>query len=129
MGIVGPWWARVPSKMCGGIQNVFAIRVEVAARSSAHTCRFEMHIGAVCIHYEDLVALVGLPCGHEDDATSVIAEVGLGVLPAESQLLYILEVLFARVTERISRRAMAYTSGNTQARRRRLVLPQRRSGH
>ena len=52
-----------------------------------------MHVGAIGVHHEHLVALVGFPSALKNEALAVRAPIGFRVLPAVRQLAEIGKVL------------------------------------
>src|SRR5579872_7270833 len=79
MGVVGARRAFLARFVGGGIKHVPAVGVEISARGAAGAGRNQVLIGTIAVHDEDLVALVGLARGHEDQAAPVIAEVSFGI--------------------------------------------------
>src|SRR5579862_3724690 len=115
MGVVGARRALLARFMGGGVEHVLAVGVEVPAGGAAGAGRGQVLIGAVAVHDENLVALVGLACGHEDQAAAVIAEVSFGIQPAEGQLLYVAKMLFPGVAQRVIGSAANDGTGSAQA--------------
>src|SRR5690349_6157446 len=79
MGVVRARRALLAGFMGGGIENVFAVGEEVSAGGAAGAGGDQVLVGAVAVHGEDLVALIGLARGHEDQPAPVKAEVGFGI--------------------------------------------------
>src|SRR5262249_24372097 len=89
-------WASVACQMSRGIDELFTIRKEKAASRAPFAAVWKFHIAPVDIHAEDLIALEGRPGGLEDELCTVEGKVRFGILPAEGELLQVLEMLLPR---------------------------------
>jgi len=86
--------------MCRRKKNVLAICKEIAAGRAALARAYQLHVAAVKIHGEDLIAGKGRACGLKDDALVVEAPIGLGgILPFAGQLLERTKMRFLRHDE------------------------------
>ncbi len=101
---------------------MLAVRIEIPARGLALPFGNQVNVGAVGVHDEDLVARVGRPRGLKDQALAVGAEVCLGVLATERQLLHVAQVNFPWVAQRIISSPVHNGAGTREARRRGLLL-------
>src|SRR4029077_14309220 len=93
-GVVGPGRAVGAAEVGGGVQDLFAVGIEVRAGGAALAGRDHVLIAAVGVHDEDLVAFQRVAVGLEDELLAVGGEVGLCVLSAEGELADVVEVLF-----------------------------------
>jgi hypothetical protein len=72
--------------MRGGIQDVLVVREKISAGGSALAGGNHVLVGAVAIHYENLIALQLVARGLKNDALAVRRPIRLSILTAIGEL-------------------------------------------
>ena len=76
------------------VEDFFAIFVKVRTGRPSVTVRDHLHVRTIRVHRVYLIAASSVTLRLKDQLLSIRREIRLGVLAAERQLLYILEVSF-----------------------------------
>src|ERR1051325_8093510 len=84
--------------MSRGVDKPLAVGKEKTASCPASAAVQKLHVTAIDIHAEHLIALMRRPSGLENDFAAVVREVCFRVLATEGELSQVPEVEFGRRT-------------------------------